>query len=183
MAPAAGLSARNSAAVPGDRVGNDRTPCHRLSGSHIRRSPMLTAYSHERAPSEEIVTPRYLLYFAIPPAITTVILSILDPMLGMTLLGVLFVMWVVLRVTLRSDLIRCQRDAVEDLVLRSRGFSWVHGDPAWPSRAQHTDPSALAEEISGHGLTDRHREGQQSQSGHRNPQDVIRSIGHETGGE
>jgi hypothetical protein len=29
MMPAAGLSAKNSAEVPGDRVGNDRTPCHR----------------------------------------------------------------------------------------------------------------------------------------------------------
>jgi hypothetical protein len=105
---------------------------------------MLTAYSHERAPSEEIVMPRYLLYFAIPPAMTTIVLSILDPMLGMTLLGVFFVMWVVLRVTLRGDPIRCQRDAVEDLVPKSRGFSWVHSDPVWPSRAQHTDPSALA---------------------------------------
>jgi hypothetical protein len=142
---------------------------------------MLTAYSHERAPSEEIVMPRYLLYFAIPPAMTTIVLSILDPMLGMTLLGVFFVMWVVLRVTLRGDPIRCQRDAVEDLVLKSRGFSWVHSDPVWPSRAQHTDPSALAaEEISGSRL-DRpaSREGQQSQAGHRNPQDVIRSISHE----
>jgi hypothetical protein len=141
---------------------------------------MLTAYSHERAPSEENVEPRYLLYYAIPPAMTTIVLSILDPMLGMTLMGVFLVMWVVLRVTLRGDRIRCQRDAVEDLVLKSRGFSWSP-DPVWPSRAQQTDPSALAaEEISGSRLyRPAWREGQQSQTGHRNPQDVIRSISHE----
>jgi hypothetical protein len=141
---------------------------------------MLTAYSHERAPLEEIVVPRYLLYFAIPPAMTTIILSILDPMLGMTLLGVFFVMWVVLRVTLRGDPVRCQTDAVEDLVLRSRGFSWVHSDPVWPAEpSTPTRRHSRPKRFQGHGLTDRHREGQQSQAGHVNPQDVIRSISHE----
>jgi hypothetical protein len=146
---------------------------------------MLTASPHEPlgAPSEEIVVPRYLLYFAIPPAMTTIVLSILDPMLGMTLLGVFFLMWVVLRATLRGDPIRSQSGAVEDSVLKSRGFSWVRSDPVGPGRAQHTDPSALAaEDISGSRL-DRpaSREGQQAQAADiGNPQDVIRSISHDS---
>jgi len=134
---------------------------------------MLTASPREPlgAPLEEIVVPRYLLYFAILPAMTTIALSILDPMLGMTLLGVFFVMWVVLRATLRGGPIRCQSGAVEDSVLKSRGVSCVRSDPVGPPSpghrpVEHSRPKTLH----GHGLTDRIAKRPTSPSrGHRKP--------------
>jgi hypothetical protein len=113
---------------------------------------MLTASPDEPlgASSEEIVVPRYLLYFAIPPAITTLVLSILDPMLGMTLLTCSFVMWVVLRIVLRQAPIQCQSGTVEESVLKARGLPGLGQSRLGtaPTRAR-TRAELLAEDVPG----------------------------------
>ena len=51
--------------------------------------------------SVPITVPPYLLWFAVPPVITTFVLSAIDPMAGMALLTCFVVMSVVLRCFLR----------------------------------------------------------------------------------
>ena len=90
---------------------------------------MLTATPHgPAAPSEEIVVPRYLLCFSMPPAIAAIVLSILDPALGLTLLGVGSVIGLVLRVVVRNEAFR--RPSPPE---RNRGSASSHATHAFSS--------------------------------------------------
>jgi hypothetical protein len=143
------------------RLTIDQAPPLSACGDQPLEVSMLTASPDEPlgASSEEIVVPRYLLYFAIPPAITTLVLSILDPMLGMTLLACSFVMWVVLRIVLRQAPIQCQSGTVEESVLKARGLPGL-GQSRWAQPPPGHEPvrNSSPKTSLGHGLTDRHRE-------------------------
>jgi hypothetical protein len=122
---------------------------------------MLTASPHEPlgAPSEEIVVPRYLLYFAIPPAMTTIVLSILDPMLGMTLLGVFFLCgssceppYGATQSEVRVVPSKTQFSSPAGSPGSAR-IRLARAEPSTPTR-RHSRPKTFQ----GHGSTDQHRE-------------------------
>jgi hypothetical protein len=68
-------------------------------------------------PSVPITVPPYLLCFAVPPVITTFVLSAIDPMAGMALLTCFVVMSLVLRCFLRIA-----RPRPEDIRLEESGL-------------------------------------------------------------
>ncbi len=115
---------------------------------------MLTASPHGPVASrEEVVVARYLLFFAVPPGVTAIVLSILDPVLGMTLLAVFSVMWLVLRVVLRQEAFRGARGAVEQPGLASLTSTSAWSDPAdVPGASALTPPADSAEGVAGQGL-------------------------------
>ncbi len=114
---------------------------------------MLTASPHGPVASREQVVARYLLFFAVPPGVPAIVLSILDPALGMTLLAVFSVMWLVLRVVLRQEAYRGGRGTVEQPDLPSLTSTSAWSDPADAPRASAlTPPADSAEGVAGQRL-------------------------------